>query len=137
MPPTPLIKSFLVADSVIQDRATGKWTVVGVFDHIYAPQFPCYHPSLGVYLKLADALGRYRVRIEFRDEQDRCVSTFEGLDIDVTDRGKCVDFGVNTHMLPLERPGKYRFQLYLGDEHIADVPLQVMKLPPKPPPPRE
>lgn len=131
MPPTPVVKSFLVADGVIQDRATGKWSVIGIFDRIFAPQFPCVHPMVAIYVKLADALGRYTVRVEFRDaEEDRCVSAFEGIDLEVKDRLQGVEFGISTHGLPLQKPGRYLFQLFLNEEYCASSPLTVVRVEP-------
>jgi hypothetical protein len=131
----PLVQSFLIADSVIQDRATGKWSVIGVFDRLFAPSFPCVHPSLAVYIKLSDAFGRYEVRIEFRDAQDRCVSAFQGVNVDVKERPQTIDFGVLTRLLPLEKPGRYQFQLYLNGEYAASVPLEVLLFTAPPPSP--
>ncbi len=136
-----MVKSFLVADGVIQDRATGKWSVIGIFDRIFSPQFPCVHPVVAIYVKLSDALGRYKVRVEFRDaSEDRCVSAFEGIDLAerVTekmgftprDRLQGVEFGIQTHGLPLQKPGRYLFQLYLNDEYVASSPLTVVKVEP-------
>lgn len=132
----PLISSFLIADTAIQDRLTGKWTVVGIFDKIYGPQFPCVHPTLALYVKFADAKGRYRVKVEFRDAEDKVVSAFERIEFEVKEHARSGDFGVTTHGLPLEKPGRYQFQLYLNDEYAASAPLDVFKLdaPPKPPP---
>lgn len=129
-----MVQSFLIADAVIQDRATGKWSVVGIFDHLYAPSFPCVHPTLAIYVKLADAQGRYRVKIEFRNAEDRVVSSFDKIQIEVEDRLRSLGFGVTTHGLPLEKPGRYQFQLFLNDEYLAAVPLEVMKLEPRPRP---
>ena len=131
MPPTPVVKSFLVADSVLQDRATGKWSVIGIFDRIFAAQFPCVHPVVAIYVKISDAVGRYKVRVEFRDaEEDRCVSTFEGIDLEVKDRLQGAEFGIATHGLPLQKPGRYLFQLHLNDEYVASAPLTVVKVEP-------
>ena len=131
----PIISSFLIADAVIQDRLTGKWSVIGVFDKIYGPSFPCVHPNLALYVKFADAQGRYRVRVEFRNAEDKIVSTFERIEFEVKDRLQSGDFGVSTHGLPLEKTGRYQFQLYLNDEFAASAPLDVQKLeqPPRPP----
>ncbi len=133
----PVVKAFLVADGVIQDRGTGKWSVIGVFDQIYAATFPCFHPIVAIYVKLTDALGRYQVRVEFRDADDAVASTFEGIEFEVTDRTKAVEFGVTTQHLPLKKPGRYEFQLYLNGEWAAAVTLDVMlnKAPPPAPPP--
>ena len=123
-----VISSFLIADAVIQDRQSGKWTVVGIFDKIYGPEFPCVHPTLALYIKFADAQGRYRVKVEFRDTDDRRVSVFEGIEFEVKDRLRGGDFGFSTHGLPLEKPGRYQFQLFLNDEFAASVPLDVYKM---------
>lgn|ERR1041384_1550730 len=130
----PVISSFLIADAVIQDRLTGKWSVIGIFDKIYGPAFPCVHPSLALYVKFADAQGRYRVRVEFRNADDKVVSAFERIEFEVKDRRQGGDFGVTTHGLPLEKPGRYHFQLYLNDDFAASAPLDVQKLENVPPP---
>jgi hypothetical protein len=126
----PVVQSLLVADAVIQDRATGKWSVIGVFDRLLAPAFPCVHPSLAVYVRLADAQGAYAVRIEFRDSEDRCVASIEGIRVEVAERTRAVDFGVVAHGLRLDRAGLYHFQLYLNGEFAASVPLEARPLPP-------
>jgi hypothetical protein len=132
----PVVKAFLVADAVIQDRATGKWSVIGVFDQIYAAGFPCFHPSVAIYAKLADAHGRYKVRVEFRDADDAILATFEGMELQVADATKAVEFGVTTQHLPLKRPGRYEFQLYLNGEWAAATMLEVFQIkgPPAPGP---
>ena len=128
MPPNPFVKSFLIADIVLQDRVTGKWSVIGVFDQVYAPKFPCVHPTVAIYVRLTDAQGRYRVRIEFRDEQEKIVATFEGIEIAVEDRLRGVEFGFTTHGLRLEKPGRYQFQLYLNDDYAMAAPLHVIRM---------
>ncbi len=132
-----LVKSFLIADAVIQDRFTGKWSVIGLFDRIMAPSFPVVHPMLAIFLKFGDAQGRYRVRIELRDATDRRVALFEGIEIEVKDPSQSAEVGLPAPMLPLEKPGKYQFQLYVNDEFAASTDLNVVQIPvtpgPKPP----
>ena len=38
-----------------------------------APSFPVMHPTVAIYVKVADAHGRYKVKVEFRDSDDRVV----------------------------------------------------------------
>jgi hypothetical protein len=134
VPATPVVKSFLIADSVIQDRLTGKWSVIGLFNRVMAPQFPVMHPTVAIYVKIADAQGRYRVKVEFRDSEDRVVSAFEGLELEVKDRSEEVEFGLPTHLLPLGKPGRYFFQLHLNGELLASARLDVQKIESSPPP---
>ncbi len=132
MPDTPAVKAFLVADGVIQDRASGKWSVIGVFDQIFAAAFPCFHPIVALYVKLTDAFGRYTVKVEFRDAEDALVSNFEGIEFEVGDRTKAVEFGVTTQHLPLKKAGRYQFQLWLNGEFAAAATLDVLQIKPKP-----
>jgi hypothetical protein len=89
------------------------------------------HPVVAIYVKLADALGRYKVRVDFREaEEDRCVSAFEGIDLEVKDRLQGIEFGISTHGLPLQKPGRYLFQLFLNEEYSASSPLTVVRVDP-------
>lgn len=124
----PIVKSFIIADTVIQDRLTGKWSIIGVFDRVMAPSFPVVHPTVALYLRLSDAQGRYRMRVEFRDASDRRVGLFEGIEIEVKDPAQAIEVGLPTHMLPLEKPGKYQFQLFINDEFASSAELTVIQV---------
>lgn len=128
----PIVRSFLIADSVIQDRLTGKWSIIGVFDRVLAPSFPVIHPTVALYFRMSDAQGRYRIKVEFRDGSDRRVGLFEGIELEVKDAAQSVDLGLPTHMLRLEKPGKYQFQLYVNDEYAAAADLAVIQIPAPP-----
>jgi hypothetical protein len=133
----PVVKSFLIADTVIQDRLTGKWSVIGVFDRVMAPKFPVFHP-LAFYLKLGDVEGRYAFKVELRDVDDRRVGLIEGIQLEVKVPSQSFEVGFHAPPLPLEKPGKYQFQLYINDEFVASVPLDVLQVqiqPPSVPPP--
>ena len=80
-------------------------------------------------MKLSDALGKYSVRVEFREvSEDRLVSAFEGINLEVKNRLKGPEFGVPTHGLPLEKPGKYQFVVFFNGEYGASATLDVRKL---------
>lgn len=113
---TPEVKSFLVADMVIQEKVTNKWSVVGIFDQVLAPKFPTARSGVGLYVKLADAEGRYKVRIEFRDSEDTVLAKMEGLELTTNGPVRTLDFGVPIQFLHLPKPGTYHFQLFLNDE---------------------
>lgn len=131
----PIVKSFIISDTVLQDRLTGKWSIIGVFDRVMAPSFPVVHPTVALYLRLADAQGKYKIRVEFRDDSDRRVGLFEGIELDVKDAAQAIEVGLPTHMLPLEKPGKYQFQLYINDEYSSSAELTVIQMPAPPRPP--
>ena len=123
---TPELKSFLVADRVLQEKGTEKWSIIGVFDRIWGRQFPKVHGSLGLFIKVADVEGTHKIRIEFRDSDDRCLATFEGISVSVEGPPRLIAFGIQTNHLPLPRAGKYHFALYFGEQVIAMIPIEAV-----------
>ncbi len=124
-PVKPNIISFLIADMVIQEKVTNKWSAIGIFDRIISPNFPYIHPSLSLYLRLSDAEGDYTIRVEFCDNEDRRLALFEGIKVSIVSRLDCVDFGIKTNGLPIPKPGNYRFNLYFNEEFAESFPLKV------------
>ncbi len=133
----PEVKSFLVADTVIQEKGSNKWSVIGVFDQIVATQFPTGRPGIGLYVKLADAEGRYKVRIEFRDSDDQLLTWIEGMEISTKGRVATLDFGMQIqNPLAIPKAGKYHFIIYLNGQLAQTVPVYAIQAtPPAAPPP--
>lgn len=131
LPVKPEIISFLIADMVIQEKATNKWSAIGIFDRIRATSFPYTHPGLGLYIRLADAEGDYDVRIEFCDDSDRIFAVFEGITVSIHSRLQHPDFGMKTANLPIPKPGKYYFKLYFNGSFAKGFRLDVEVMPQK------
>jgi hypothetical protein len=73
----PVVKSFLIADAVIQDRLTGKWSVIGVFDRILSPAFPVSTRPWRSTSRWATS-GQVQDQGEFRDATDSRIGLIEG-----------------------------------------------------------
>ena len=63
-PSHPALNAMLICDVAFQDEASGKTSLIGVFETVTAFQFPARHGRLCVYAKLTDAQGEYRLRLE-------------------------------------------------------------------------
>lgn len=123
----PSIKSFLIADMVIKEQGTNKTSAIGIFDKIYSAIFPFIQRTLALYVKLSDAEGELKIRVEFCDENDRILALFEGLKLKVASRLTSADFGIQTRDLPIPKPGKYYFKLYFNDDFVQGLELEVIK----------
>ncbi|MBI5306852.1 MAG: hypothetical protein HZB37_00550 [Planctomycetes bacterium] len=129
MPPVkPEITSFLLADMVIQEKGTNKWSAIGIFDRIQTASFPFVHPSLALYIRLSDAEGDYAIRVEFCDDNDHILGVFEGITLTVSSRLHNPELGIRTVNLHIPRPGKYYFKLYFNGEFSRDIPLLVREI---------
>lgn len=131
MPVKPQVKSFLISDIVIQEKESNKWSAIGIFDRICASRFPFRHSRVALYFKIADAEGDYKVKIEFCDSEGKKLALFEGINMHVPNRLVCPDFGIQTYDLPIPQPGQYYFNLYLNDEFVQGIQLQVESSPQK------
>jgi len=124
----PSVQSILIADRVIQEKNTNKWSIIGVFDRIIAKKFPIIHPSLALYIRLNDAQGKYNIRVEFCDSNGRKLALFKGLTLVVSSRLDNPDFGIQTYNLPIPKPGKYFFNFYFNEEFIKDFPIEIQQI---------
>ena len=65
--PLPVVKAFLICDTIIQDHQNGKKSLIGVFHELRADRFPAVHPVLWSYANLTDAHGSYEFQIRLID----------------------------------------------------------------------
>jgi hypothetical protein len=123
------VKSFLIADLVFR-QDNGKYCIIGIFDHISSRRFPVTHPSLGLFLTVADALGEYKVRVEFQDENGVCLERLQNLTMTSTDRHAEGAIGLQGKNLLIPRPGTYFLKVFFNEEEIAaDIRLLAQEIP--------
>ena len=125
MLPRPNVISFLIADTVIQEKGSNKWSAIGIFDRIYADTFPYIHVNMALYIRLSDAEGDYDIRIEFTDSNERKLEVFEGMKLTVNSKLALPDFGIQTRNLVIPKPDKYKFDLYFNNQFCESFPFIV------------
>jgi len=126
--PRPVNLAIIVCDSIIDDRKTGKKTLVGVFNRIAAGSFPCVHHSLSVFVSLTDGRGEYEAEL-------RCVNSATEQPI-VEAKGKVgfrnpndvVEIGFELRGLKFPEPGLYQFEFLCNGEPIGQRPFIVEEI---------
>ena len=129
----PSVQAFLVCDCVIEDSATRKKSLIGIFTHLRSASFPFQHQQLGVYFCLTDAEGTYQFEIDLfflNTNQLVCRATLPH--IDIGDRLQISDFGINIPIIVFPAPGRYEFRLRIGHTIIAQKDFNVIDLPAQP-----
>jgi hypothetical protein len=116
----PILTGPVICDLAARDPASGKWNLLGIFNHVSASRFPTQRP-LSVYLKLSDAAGLYELEIRFVR-----VSTGERLaqataKLTINDRLVSQDVGVSFPQIPIPAEGKYEFQVWANAMHLGAV----------------
>ena len=124
--PTPDLNAMLICDTVITDRNTGKNSVIGIFDRIWASSFPVTHPSLTVYARIIDAQGQYVFKLELVDLTNNQTSGGGTVPpIEVPDRMIPADLVFKLQGLTFPADGRYEFRLYADDNFVGVHSFQV------------
>jgi hypothetical protein len=104
---------------------------MGIFQHIWVPQFPALHPRLHLVLRLKGRrteIGEHQVRIRFTGEGGNQILSGDGTvnfaeppaGVTEIEAGAVLVFDV-----PFERPGRYQFEITVDDEVETVVPITV------------
>src|SRR4051794_12231056 len=70
----------VVSDYALVDQY-GKLSVMGIFQHIWVPQFPALHPRLHLVLRVKGRrteIGEHRVRIRFTGDDGNQILSGDG-----------------------------------------------------------
>jgi hypothetical protein len=113
----PKTNAMLLCDQVITDRATNKKSLIGVFENINAGDFPCIHHALSVYVKLTDAQGTYKFKLELIDlKQDSIIAKGElPQPVDIESPLLTHELVFNMKNLQFLHPGEYEFRIFAND----------------------
>ena len=110
-PPAPVVKAFLVCDTVIHDAQTGKKSIIGVFHELRAHRFPAVHPVLWIYANLTDSHGRYAFQIRFLDVgRNQVLGHGDPPPIDIPGPLQTTELAAQLRNVALPGPGTFEFQ---------------------------
>ena len=122
----PVVKAFLVCDQIIQDAATNKKSLIGVFHDLASTRFPAVHPSLWLYANLTDAHGRYHFEFRFvYVEGNQVLRSGTPPPLDIPYPLRTTEFAAQIRNVELPSPGTYEFHLIANRQLIATKAIRV------------
>ena len=137
--PTPKVNAMLICDHVITEQGSRKKSLIGIFENISAPKFPCLHHFLSVYIKLTDAQGTYRFRLELVDLQNDKMIGKGVMPEPVTFRDplRPRDLVFNLTGVKFPQAGDYEFRIFANDKIFGQKSFSVSEGPKKHPPTKD
>lgn len=120
------IEALLLCDVAQRDAQTGKWTLHGVFDAVWAAAYPATHQTLDVYFRVR-ITGAPRLDVVCRDPAGAVVFV-TAVAPPPAPRG-LVEGAVRVLGLELAAPGEYRFELQVDGAGVGSTGLIVGRLP--------
>ncbi len=133
--PVPKTNAMLICDYVITERGTNKKSLIGVFENIGAATFPCTHFAMSVYIKLTDAQGSYRFRLELIDLQsDNLIGKSEmPEEIHVPSPLLAHELVFNLRGVRFMHAGEYEFRIFANDKIFGQKKFAVEGMKQNPP----
>jgi len=124
-PPTPENLAFLICDSIIDDRKTGKKTLVGIFNRIGTSAFPCTHPDMAVFVSLTDGRGTYKAELNcLCSDTQEPIMHGEG-QVAFKDPNSVVEIGFHLRGLTFPKAGMYEFEFLCNGVRVAERRFEV------------
>ncbi len=135
-PPTGL--AIVICDQIIEDKLTNKKSLIGIFNQIAAPQFPCRHPRMCVFVSLTEGRGACEARLRVgHEESGNTIAELKG-QIQFADIHTVAEINFDLVGLQFSEPGLYSIEFYCDDNLVLERRFHVLKInPPKGPPPAE
>jgi hypothetical protein len=130
MPELPHVCAFLVCDHVWQDPHTGKWTLLGVFDTLWASREPITHGPFAVYLNLTNMRGEYNLALRLLRASDELVCAEKGAAAPYVVADPLARTVVVALLEGFTVPtlGKYLLRLLANGEAVQDVVLMARRI---------
>ena len=124
------LQALLLVDHIYRDRGSGKFILAGVFQRVFAPEFPTnFGRTVGIYLSILGLDGQAEIEIRFIDPEDGKVwMRRQGIPISSQTPGLPVELAVEVPHMPLPHAGTFLFQVWSGEMKLGEIPLIVEKV---------
>lgn len=118
----PRLTYTIVCDDVRQELG-GKFSLMGLFESIYANAFPAIHPRFAIVNEWTGGKGEFKVKIRLLSTNKQEVLSESEARLNLyseTQRHRDISVRFNT---TFATPGTYWIEMLLDDERVSLVPL--------------
>ncbi|MEA2011979.1 MAG: hypothetical protein U9O87_02685 [Verrucomicrobiota bacterium] len=120
---TPMGLSLIICDTMIEDKNTGKKSLIGIFDRLASMNFPCMHPTLSVFVSMTSGRGEYPCEIVCKHKAGEEIAFNAKGKVLMKDPNQVVDIVFNFRNIKFPSKGVYWLQFL-----VDDVPVMMRQL---------
>ena len=128
--PVPKTNAMLICDQVITEQETNKKSLIGIFEHIGAAQFPATHHAMSVYVKLTDAQGSYHFHLALFDLKNETAVADCPIPeaVPISSPLQSHELVFNLRGLKFPHPGENEFRIFANDRIFGQKTFVVNEL---------
>lgn len=121
----PHLNFTLLCDDIRQELG-GKISLMGIFENIYARNFPAIHPRLAIMNEWAEGLGEFEATLRILSPDRKTILRESVTRLKLVDaRFKHRDISIHLN-IEFKEPGTYWIENYLDGILVNSIPLNVM-----------
>jgi hypothetical protein len=126
--PSPIPLGMVICDMIIEDKKTGKKSLIGMFSNVSAPVVPCPLNRFGVYISMTEGIGDYTCSLKCVRAGDNLMlgETRGGLKFE--DRSHIVEIVLEITGLTIPEYGEYRLEFYCEEELLISRKFTVTSI---------
>lgn len=125
---TPMGLALCVCDMVIEDKLTGKKSLIGMCDRISASRFPCVHPEMCVYVSMTSGRGEYPCEIVCKHVDNETVAFAAKGKVALPEPARVVDLVFRMRGVRFAKSGMYWLHFITDDVPIMMRPFFVKEM---------
>lgn len=123
----------ILSDYIIKDAASGKLSLIGIFNGLFAQRFPCTHPLICIYVALTGGRGHVPCNLRMVPLGGGAeVFSLQGT-VNFADPVAVPEIVFQIQQMQVKEPGMYSIEFIAGGELLGSRNLQVGLAPNSPP----
>lgn len=119
------LQAFLICDSCVRDVQSGKTSVQGIFDVLYARSFPCVHPQATLYFRITfDRAPNDPIEVSFRTTGPTGIrNTSPATPLSLPANSERAEGFIIMQGFQFSQAGRYSFELLVNGQAIGEYTL--------------
>lgn len=123
----PNLNFTLLCDDVRQEMG-GKISLMGIFDNLYAQNFPALHPRLVIINEWSEGAGEFGTTLRILAPDRKSILRENNARLKMADPAQ-KHRDVSVHMnIEFKEPGTYWIESYLDGMLVSTLPLNVVQI---------
>ena len=122
---TPMGLALQVCDTIIEDKLTGKKSLIGLFDRVQTAKIPCVHPSMCVFVSMTGGRGQYPCEVICRHTDNETVAFSAKGNVALRDPRQVVDLVFRLNGVRFPKPDVYWLHFLADGVPIMMRPMVV------------
>ncbi len=126
--PKPIPLAMVICDTLIEDRVTGKKSLIGMFNNVNSGVIPGAHPRMNIFLIMTEGIGDYDGVLRcVSDEELAPIMEMKG-PIAFKDPHQIVELNFELRNIRFPKYGEYRFEFLCNNELLISRKFKVSAL---------